>query len=38
MSKDDIEKMENEILLTVLKENFNHQTFNSELQLSRCCS
>ena len=33
MSKDDIEKMENEILLTVLKENFNHQTFNSELQL-----
>ena len=33
MSKEDIEKMENEILLTVLKENFNKETFNSEFQL-----
>ena len=33
ISKEDIEKMENEILLTVLKENFNYDNFNSELQL-----
>ena len=33
MSKEEIDKMENEILLTVLKENFNMEKFNSELQL-----
>ena len=34
ISKDEIEKMENEILLTVLKENFNYDKFKSELQLN----
>ena len=33
MSKEEVEKMENEILLTVLKENFNKEAFHSELQL-----
>ena len=33
LSKEEIENMENEILLTVLKENFNYDKFNSELQL-----
>ena len=34
MSKEEIEKMENEILLTVLKENFNYENFHSDLQLN----
>ncbi len=33
MSKEEVEKMENEILLTVLRENFNYENFNSEFQL-----
>ena len=33
MSKEEIDKMENEILLTVLKENFNLEKFSTELQL-----
>ena len=33
MPKEEVEKMENEILLTALKENFNLEQFNSELQL-----
>jgi len=33
MSQEEIEKMENEILITALRENFKYDQFNSELQL-----
>jgi len=33
MSQEEIENMENEILITALKENFKYEQFNSELQL-----
>ena len=33
ISKEEVEKIENEILLTVLRENFNYENFNSEMQL-----